>query len=403
MLLKIQPYFTGFWPMKINQYLQTSAGYSLALSPEKLEAIRTKGITPINLTIGDPRLPAFAGARTALIEDVQARTFYNYPSTKGLSELRSSFCTWAAKHHDISLNAETEVLPTMGSKEAIFHLPLLFDWNADSAGQRPLMIIPRPGYPVYQESASLLGIETRDICLYWEKNYLPDLASIPESDLKRCQMFWINYPHNPTGAGAPREFYAQLLAMAERYNFLVCSDECYNDMYFGSSQPPSVLDFPDSPHWLLLRSLSKRSHMTGFRNGFYVSRNSDLIRLLLKMRTPMGVASPDFVQRSAIAAWSDEVHVTELRNWYSNQFNSLREVLERQGFTVFPSEAGFYLWCRYSDWTEEQVLNRFLELGVICSGGSAFYAMERNCVRLVFCLPDAELEDLRGRIEHWNS
>ena len=156
--------------------------------------------------------------------------------------------------------------------------------------------------------------------------------------LENSQLFWINSPHNPTTAIASLDYLKRLVKLAEQYDFIVCSDECYNDLY-SNQVPASILDV-DSENWVCFRSLSKRSHMTGYRSGAIMSNNKTLMAHLKKMRSPMGVGSPSFVQSAATWAWGDESHVANHRDHYNQKRLKLKTC--RTGCRV----AGFWWRCR---------------------------------------------------------
>ena len=260
--------------MNFNSYLRSKNEYSLSKYHSLANKLREDGHDVINLTTGDPIDNTYEKAYEALNQSLKDRKISQYPSFKGKLALRKSVADWAKRNHSINLNPETQICSSNGSKEAVFHLAMLFDWSVGKEIWAPSL-----SYPVYASSAGILNIPFRELPVSETTNFLPDLSIIKSEDWQKCQMFWINSPHNPTSAIASKDYLEELLGYAEKYNFLVCSDECYNDIYF-KELPASILDFPESKHWLCIRSLSKRSHMTGFRSGALMSSNEEIMKIL---------------------------------------------------------------------------------------------------------------------------
>ena len=266
--------------MKFNTFLTNKNEYSLGKYHALANTMRAEGHDVINLTIGDPTERTFEGAYTALRQSIASRHNSNYPAYKGKVAYKQAVADWAKRNHNLDLDPNTELCSCNGSKEAVFHLPLLFDWSNDAE-----IFAPSLSYPVYASSAKMFGIKYRPLPVNAKTNFLPDLDALEESHWKKCQVFWINSPHNPTSAIASKEYLQKLLNLAEKYDFLVCSDECYNDIAFVD-KITSILDFPESQNWLCFRSLSKRSHMTGFRAGALISKNKEIMQKLFLMRSP---------------------------------------------------------------------------------------------------------------------
>jgi aspartate/methionine/tyrosine aminotransferase len=380
--------------MKFNSYLTSKNEYSLGKYHALANELRSQGHDVINLTIGDPTERTFEGAYQALKDSIAPRKNSHYPAFKGSSSYKKSVANWAKRNHNLDLDPDTELCSCNGSKEAVFHLPLMFDWS-DGAE----IFAPSLSYPVYASSAKMMGITYRALPVSTETHFLPDLDLLTEADWQKCRVFWINSPHNPTSAIASRDYLAHLLELAEKHDFLVCSDECYNDIAFTDGIT-SILDFPESQNWLCFRSLSKRSHMTGFRAGALISKNKEIMKKLFLMRSPMGIGTPDFIQDAATASWNDDKHPAIFSEEYAEKQALLRSALESKGFEIFGGEATFYLWFNHPQYkTSDALMQLFLSQHLVLSPGSAFGSDGEGYVRLVYCCTLDQCREISRRIE----
>jgi LL-diaminopimelate aminotransferase len=378
--------------MQFNQYLLEGQTYFIAALNERLNALRAEGKDIISLIMGDPIEPTFPAVREAVIQALEATHISQYPKNRGAVFYLEAVAAWALRYYAQNFDPAKEILSCNGTKEAIFHLPLLFDW---SQGQE--MWIPSLSYPVYESAAKTLNIPIKYLPLSAETGFLPDLDSFSEAELQRCQIFWINSPHNPTTALADRAYYEKLLALAEKYDFLVCSDECYNELYYTPERPASCLEI-DSQQWLVLRSLSKRSHMTGYRMGAMFSRNHELIRLLGKLREPIGVGTPTFIQHGGVAAWNDDIHPQEFAAGYRQKRDLITAALEKVGCQVFGAQAGFYLWFSHPACkTSEELMLAFIDAGLLLTPGTAFGSDGEGYARMVYCITAEMAEEVAKR------
>ncbi len=366
---------------EFNPFLESYSGYALAQLQEKADSLKAQGQSIINLTVGDPKGALVSQMKTKLVQEIEAMSVSQYPSPIGHIEYRQAVSDWAKKHYQINVSAEDNIISCNGSKEAIFSFPLALNW-----GQNKRIYIPSLSYPVYASSAGLLNIPIHYLPISEESHFLPDLDQISPKEWDECGLFWLNSPHNPTSAIADSAYVARLLELAEKHRFWVCSDECYNDLYYTKTRPASCLDFPDSDRWVVFRSLSKRSHMTGFRIGALISQNKALIKLLKKMRATMGVGTPTFIQKAAIKAWEDEQHPKAHRDQSQQKRDILKSALNQLGFDIFGANAGFYLWakhpqCQHGDRICEQLLN----IGILATPGAAFGKDGQQYIRMVYC------------------
>jgi acetylornithine aminotransferase len=260
------------------------------------------------------------------------------------------------------------VIPTLGSKEAIFTLAQLV---IDPESEKRLVLHTEPAYPVYERGALFAGGEPVPVPMLEEHGFLPDLDALDPHVLERTAIFWVDYPNNPTAAVAPPEFFERLAALAAEHDFLLASDEAYTELWF-EEPPHSALEVSDRSHVAVFQTLSKRSSMTGYRSGF-VAGPPDLIAALKQYRPSLGTAPQEFVQRASVVAWGDEEHVERTRERYRRKRELLLGVLEAKGVRSAGAAATMYLWLEVpGDEGAERFAERLLEHGLIVSPGTFF-------------------------------
>jgi len=364
--------------VRINPTLRELGSYAIAELQEKARSMREAGDSVIDFSIGDPIEPTPEFIREAVRGAVPEIS--QYPTVRGLAELRRTLAAYISRRFGVEIDPDTEVLPTSGSKEAIFSTSMAFvDASTD------VVAWPSPGYPIYERGARLSGASTYVVRL--EDDFVLRPNQIPDHLWSRVRLLWANYPHNPTGAVASRHDLAALLDRARLEDVLLCSDECYVDIYEGDP-PPSILEVagPGLRGVLSYFSLSKRSGMTGYRSGAIIG-DADAIRALRSLRTSTGTASPEFVQAGAIQAWRDDPHVAERRKLFSEKRSVLRTALEGVGLDVVGSTAAIYLWVRVPD--DAAAASALLDRGVVVSPGRTFGAGGEGFLRLAL-VPDVE-------------
>jgi len=342
------------------------------------------GVRIFDFGMGDPREPADERIKQALVEALDETS--GYPAAVGLPELRTAISEWIRRRFGVDVDPEQELIPTYGSKEAIFSFAQVV---VDGATGKDLVLVPEPAYPVYERGALFGRAHVETFPLTAENSFLPDLEAISPSVLERTALLWINYPNNPTGAVAPRDFYDRLAELAAVHEFLVCSDEAYTELWFDEP-PVSALQARDRGRMVVFNTLSKRSSMTGYRSGF-VAANGEVIAALRKYRPSVGTAPQTFVQRAAIVAWSDEEHVERNRRLYGRKRALLIDLLERKSLRVAASSATMYLWVEAPPGeTSERFAERLLGVGVVVAPGSYFGPAGEGYVR--FALAPTEEE-----------
>jgi succinyldiaminopimelate transaminase len=359
--------------MRISPTLARMETYPFVRLDEARRRLEADGVDVIDFGRGDPREPTDPLIRQALVDNLTEES--SYPAAAGLPELRAAVAAWCARRFAVELDPSTEIVPTLGSKEAIFSLAqVLVDPRAD----KRLVVIPEPAYPVYERGAVFAGAEVEYVPLLETNDFLPDLDAIDDDVWGRTAIFWVNYPNNPTGAVAQSAFYERLAELAATYEFAVASDEAYSELWFH--QPPvSALQVPDRRNMIVFNTLSKRSSMTGYRSGF-VAAAPDVIAALKAYRPSVGTAPQEFVQRASVVAWGDETHVERTRDVYRRKRDVIIPVLERKGYRLTASVATMYLWVKVEEPAEE-LATRLLEHGVVISPGTFFGPSGEGYVR----------------------
>lgn len=318
------------------------------------ERLRTllDGITPpagksvIALSIGEPkhRPPDF------IVDYLRehAADITSYPSAKGEPSLREAAAAWLCRRYHLRrnrLSPDHHVLPLSGSREGLFaFVQAMVDRN-----RNPLVMFPNPFYQIYEGATFLAGATPCYINTTSEQGFIPHLEQIPERLWQRCQLLILCSPGNPTGAALQLEHYRQAFELADRYGFIVASDECYAEIYRDETHPPlglleacEILGRPHFERAVAIHSLSKRSSVPGLRSGF-IAGDAQLIKPLLAYRTYHGCALPRLAQMASALAWQDDEHARDNRRRYQRKFEQARQHLEPVAPLELP-DGGFYLW-----------------------------------------------------------
>ena len=301
-------------------------------------------LRPISLSIGEPKHPSPQIVLDELHKEIQKVSIY--PSTKGLPELREAISNWACKRFDLtSLDSDTQILPVNGTREALF----AFTQAVIDRTKSPLVISPNPFYQIYEGASYLAGADLHLLPTLEDKHFIPDYDSVTEAIWKRCQVLFIRSPGNPTGAVTPLETLKKLIALADKYDFVIASDECYSEIYCQEDLKPvglleacAHLGRHDYKRCVVFHSLSKRSNLPGMRSGF-VAGDADIMTGFLKYRTYHGCAMSVQNQLASIVAWGDEAHVLLNRLAYRAKFKSVLEILSPV-MNITQTDASFYLW-----------------------------------------------------------
>jgi acetylornithine/N-succinyldiaminopimelate aminotransferase len=351
---------------------------------ERRRALAAAGKRLFDFGLGDPKEPTPGFLKDALRSAVPEVS--QYPSPFGTPALRRAAAGYLDRRFGVKLDPETQVLACAGEKEAIFHLPLAFAGDP----RRRKVVMPDPGYPTYEVGTRFAGLEPVKVPLTAARRFLLEPEEVGEAVLRETLVFWLSYPHNPTGAVAPRDYLARVGAAARRHGFIVAADECYADVYFGEP-PPSMLEV-QVENVLVLHSCSKRSGMTGYRSGF-IAGDADLVAVLRRLRGHPGVASPEFVAAAATAAWSDDAHALERREVFRLKRERFLRFFAKHGLSAEASRATLYLWVRVpAGLTSAAYALRLLDEGIVVAPGTAFGAGE-GYVRVALAPTLAECDE----------
>lgn len=374
------------WSVQRNPDLVRLGASPMAAVQDRARALRDRGEDLIDFSIGDPREPTPPAVREALIEAVPIVS--QYPTTRGLADLRAAIAGYVHRRTGSVIDADTQVLPTSGSKEAIFSTALAF---VDRT-RRPLVAFPTPGYPIYERGAALAGAEPYPIEL--DGDFVLRSEQLDEAEWRRAALVWTCHPHNPSGAVTPAPDLQRLVEQSRASETWLCVDECYLDLYEGDPVE-SVLGMAgnDLTGVLSFLSLSKRSGMTGYRSGAIVG-DAEAIRMLTALRTSTGSAPPEFTQAAATVAWSDDTHVAERRDVFARKRSIVRSAFADAGYEVVGSRAGIYVWVRVDD--DLDATARLLESGVVVAPGRAFGAGGEGYLRLALV---PKVEECRSAAE----
>jgi succinyldiaminopimelate transaminase len=372
--------------MRLSPALTGLRTYPFVRLDEAKRRLQADGVDFIDFGVGEPREETPAFIRDALVAALEPLS--TYPAAVGLPDLRAAIAEWTARRFHVELDPDTQVLPTLGSKEAIFHMAQVLGGD--------LVAVPAPAYPVYERGAAFAGKEVLELPLREDGGFLPDLDAVDADTWERVALLWLNYPNNPTAAIAPRALYERAAELAREHEFVVASDEAYSEIYFGEP-PVSALELEDLTGVVVLNTLSKRSSMPGYRSGF-VAGDRELIALLKRYRPNVGVAPQAFVQHAAAAAWRDEAHVEQVRAGYRAKRDVLLPVLEARGLRNAGGDATFFLWLDAGPGAE-LLADRLLGEGIVLAPGSFFGQAGMGYLRLALVPTLAGCERAAERLD----
>jgi N-succinyldiaminopimelate aminotransferase len=380
---------------------------------EKLAQLK-RGIVPPNdkehiaLSIGEP-----AHATPHLIQETLLTHLHGlskYPTTKGIPELRMAIANWLNRRFNVPselIDPETQVLPVNGTREALFSFAQCV---IDATSPAPVVIMPNPFYQIYEGAALLAGAEPYYLNTLEDSGYLPDFDAVPDEIWQRCQLIYVCSPGNPTGSVMERAGYEKLLRLAEKYDFVIASDECYSELYDDENNPPPglletayAMGNTAFKRCVVFHSLSKRSNAPGLRSGF-VAGDADILQQYFQYRTYHGSAMSLPTQHASIAAWQDEAHVIENRQLYREKFTAVIDILA-DVCSINKPPAGFYIWLKVPIADTEFTQRLFAQENVTVLPGS-FLSREfdginpgQNHVRIALVAPLDECLDAARRIK----
>lgn len=389
----------------MNPDLQQLHPYPFEKLGRLFQGITTAPMPPIALSIGEPQHPAPEIVQQALRDNSAA--LERYPTTTGLPELNAAIRGWLERRFDLPPLEPGQALPVSGTREALFAFAqAMIDRN------RPAKVLmPNPFYQIYEGAAYLAGATPWFVDCTAGNGFLPDFETIPAAVWERCQLLFVCSPGNPTGAVMEQAAFERLIALADQYDFVIASDECYSELYFDEAHPPlgllQVCDRigrHDYRRCVVFHSLSKRSNVPGLRSGF-VAGDAAIMERFLLYRTYHGCAMPLQHQLASVAAWRDEAHVRANRALYREKFMRVLDILDGALDTVLPA-GGFYLWAGTPDDDRDFARRLFAEQHITVLPGQ-FLARETERgnpgygrVRLALVATLEECVEAAQRIRH---
>lgn len=383
--------------MRPSERLERIPPYAFAALERKIREKREAGIDVISLGIGDPDRPTPELIVEAMQRAVADPGTHQYPTNRGRAEFRAAIADFYRRRFAVELDAESEIIPALGAKEAIFNLNLAFLDPGDVA------LASDPGYPVYTGGPWLAGAEPYPMALEPELGFAPDLEVIPAEVAERSRLMYINYPNNPTGAIVPEGFFEQVVEFAREHEILVVHDNAYSEISFDGYRPPSFLSTPGAQDvGIEVFSLSKGYNMTGWRCGALVG-NAEALEVYWRLKSNVDSGMFEAVQLAAVAALSPELDgdVAAMNALYARRRDLVCEALQAIGVDVKPPRGTIYVWAPvpggFSSSAEycEHVLER---AAVVISPGSIYGAAGEGWFRISLTTPDDRLLEAVERL-----
>ncbi len=383
--------------MRPSKRLERIPPYAFAELERKIADKRAAGVDVISLGIGDPDRPTPALIVEAMQEAVSEAETHQYPSNRGRADFREAVSDFYARRFDVTLDPETEIIPAIGAKEAIFNLNLAFLDPGDYA------LAADPGYPVYTGGPWLAGAEPVLMALEPELGFVPDLGAIEDDVARRSKLMYLNYPNNPTGALVPDGFFERVIEFARAYDILVVHDNAYSEIAFDGYKPPSFLQTPGAKDvGIEVFSLSKGYNMTGWRCAVLVG-NADALQTYWRLKTNIDSGLFDAVQLAGIAALSPEAdfEVASMVELYRRRRDIVCDALRKIGVDVRPPHATIYVWAPVPEGYEssaayaEHVLE---QAGVVITPGAVYGPAGEGWFRISLTTPDDRLLEAVERL-----
>lgn len=377
---QIQPYFFAKLGITIDQLKQI-------------------GLDVIRLDMGSPDLPPKDFIIDSLVENARRPDMHGYGQSGGTDSLRNAFATYYARRFEIQLDPDQEILGLIGSKEGLFNLSQVIINKGD------LVLLPDPGYPVYEVGTVITQAETYYMPLLAKNNFLPDLNSIPKEIAKRAKLMWLNYPNNPTGAVAPCNFFEEVIDFAKRYEIIIAHDAPYVDVCFDDYQAPSILQVPGAKEVCVeFNSLSKTYNMAGWRVGVALG-NSEIIRLLRVYKSQLDSSHYKPIMKAAeTALLGDQSWISERNKVYQNRRDVIVETLNELGFHFEKPKASLYVWAKIPSQFDDSIAfcNDLLhDTGVSITPGVVYGPSGAGYVRISLVTPVEGLKEAMHRLQNW--
>lgn len=379
--------------------LKTLPPYVFARLDELKANARAQGLDLIDLGMGNPDGPTPQPVVEAAIAAIQNVANHGYPPFEGTASFRRTITDWYRRRYDVNLDPDGEALPLLGSKEGIGHLSMAYINPGDT------VLVPSPAYPAHFRGPLIAGADIYDVVLTAENNWLIDFGSIPDAVAKRAKVLYFNYPNNPTAATAPREFFEEAVAFAQRYEIMLVHDLCYAELAFDGYHPTSLLEIPGAKDiGVEFHTLSKTYNMAGWRVGFVVG-NRHIIQGLRTLKTNLDYGIFSALQQAAETALNlPDSHLEEVQNRYTTRRDFLIKGLGELGWNVPKTEATMYLWvpCPPDMTSTDFALSVLQQTGVVVTPGNAFGEGGEGYVRVSLIADCDRLGEVLDRFRQAN-
>jgi LL-diaminopimelate aminotransferase len=388
--------------MKFSRRVTETPPYLFHLIDEKRKAVERKGIDVVSLAIGDPDRPTPDFVLELMEEEIADPKNHCYPSYKGEPDFCRSVARWFGERFGVDINPDTEVMATIGAKDAVSHLPLAFLDPGDSA------IVPDPGYPVYDAAVGFAGAQVTRVPLKEEKGFLPDLDAIDRDLADKANIMFVNYPNNPTAAVADRDFFEKLVAFGRQHRVLILADNAYSEVYFDErDRPISIMSIQGAKETAVeIHSFSKTFNMTGWRIG-YVVGGKDLIDAFLTLKSNFDSGVFMAVQRAAARALSHPQVLAFSRErtmLFQKRRDRIAAVLSELGFSFQLPRASYYFWVRIPDSYESSVqfcADLLEQKGLVVTPGVGYGPSGQGFFRVSMTAPDDRIDEGMQRLREF--
>ena len=361
------------------QRVQQLPPYVFARLDELKAKAREQGLDLIDLGMGNPDGPTPQPVIDAAIKALQNPANHGYPPFEGTASFRRAITNWYHRRYGVNLDPDSEALPLLGSKEGLAHLAIAYINPGD------LVLVPSPSYPVHFRGPVIAGGKIHSLILRPENDWLIDLAQIPDAVAEQAKILYFNYPSNPTGATAPREFFEDIVAFARKYEILLVHDLCYAELAFDGYQPTSLLEIPGAKDiGVEFHTMSKTYNMAGWRVGFVVG-NRHVIQGLRTLKTNLDYGIFAALQTAAETALQlPDVYLEEVQERYRTRRDFLIQGLSHLGWNIPKTKATMYLWipCPEGIGSTDFALNILQQTGVVVTPGNAFGVGGEGYVRI---------------------
>ena len=369
--------------------------YVFAGMAKKLAALRAQGIEVINFGMGDPDVPTPEYLQDVMREAIGAAQNSRYPDYFGKPALRRGIADWYSMRFGVSLDAETEVLPLIGSKEGIANVALAFTDPGEGA------LVPDPAYPVYKFGTIMANGAPIPLPLTEENGWLPDFDALNLDVGPEINVIWLNYPNNPTGAVADLEFFERAVHWAKRHEVIIAHDNPYSEIAYDGYKPPSIFEVPGAKDIAVeFNSLSKTFSMAGYRIGMVVG-NAEIIEVLGRIKSNIDSGIYGAIQDTAIAALNGDQSWIPARNEiYRRRRDKICDALKAIGIDAPRPKASLYIWARVPEgYTSRTFADTVLEkTGVAVTPGSSYGAQGEGYFRMSLTVSDAEVDEAVKRL-----